>query len=61
MVGDAAAYRRHLAVRSWVVVRPSKIAPTRKDLSVAHNHGTERRISLPGFIQGNAHEPFILS
>jgi hypothetical protein len=60
MVGEAAVYRRHLTVRSWVVIRPSKIAPTREDLSVAHNHGAERGISLPGFVQGNAHEPFIV-
>ena len=60
MVGEAAVYRRHFAVRSWVVIRPSKIAPTREDLSVAHNYGAERGISLPSFIQGHAHEPFVV-
>jgi len=47
-------------MRGWVAVRPSKIVPAYKDLSVAHNHGAEREISLSSFIQGNAHEPFIL-
>jgi hypothetical protein len=60
MVGEAAVYRRHLAVRSCVVIRPSKIATTREHLSVAHNHGAERGISLPSFVQGNAHEAFIV-
>jgi hypothetical protein len=60
MVGEAAVYRRHLAVRSWVFIRPSKIAPTREDLFVAHDHRAERGISLPSFVQGNAHEPFIV-
>jgi hypothetical protein len=53
-------YRRHLAVRSGVIIRPSKIATTREDLSVAHNQGAERGISLPSFVQGNAHEAFIV-
>jgi hypothetical protein len=60
MVGEATAYRRHLAMCGWVAVRPSKIAPSCKDLSIAHNHGAEREISLPSFIQGHAHESFIV-
>jgi hypothetical protein len=45
VLAAAAVYRRHLAVRSWVVIRPSKIAPTREDLSVAHNHGRSEQAS----------------
>ena len=60
MIDEAAVYRRHLAMRGWIAVRPSKVAPACKDLSVAHNHRAEREISLPSFIQGNAHEPFIV-
>jgi hypothetical protein len=60
VVGDAAVYRRHLAMPGWVAVRPSKIAPARKDLSVAHNHGAEREITLPSLVQGQTHEPLIV-
>ena len=60
MVDEAAANRHHFAMRGRVAVRPPKIAPACKDLPVAHNHGAERKITLPGFIQGNAHEPFIV-
>jgi hypothetical protein len=37
VVDEATAYRSRLAMRGWVAVRPSKIAPARKHLSVAHN------------------------
>jgi len=60
VVDEAAAYCRYLAMCGWVAVRPSEIAPAREDLSVAHNYGAEREITLPSFIQGNAHEPFIV-
>jgi hypothetical protein len=50
VVDEAAAYRRHLAMRGWVAVRPSKIAAARKDLSITHDHRAEREISLPSFV-----------
>jgi hypothetical protein len=55
VVEEAAAYRRHLAMRGWVAVRPSKIAPACKDLSVWHSHRAEPEISLPRLVQGNPH------
>ena len=60
MVGETLADGDHFPVGGRVAVRPSKIASACKDLTVAHNHGAEREISLASFIEGDPHEPFIV-
>jgi len=47
-------------MRSRVVVGFSEIAPARDYFSVAHNDCAERIVALPGFLQRQAHEPFVV-
>jgi hypothetical protein len=60
MVGKVAADRHHFAVGGRIVVGPSEIAPARDNLALADDHGAERKVGLPGFIERHAHESFIL-
>jgi hypothetical protein len=60
MVGEAVANRHHFSMCGRVAVRPPKIASAGKHLPVTHNDCAERKIALPGFIEGDAHEPFIV-
>jgi hypothetical protein len=47
-------------MRRRVVIRPSKIVCAHENLPVAHNHGAEWCITLPGFIERGAHKAFIV-
>jgi hypothetical protein len=59
MHGQTPADRHHLAMRGRVAVGAAEIAAARDDRAVTHDHGAERIVGLPRFLDRIAHEPQI--
>jgi hypothetical protein len=61
MIGETTADRHHFPMSSRITGRSCNIVALCKNLPAAHDYGAKWGITLPGFIERNTHEPFIVT
>jgi len=57
---ETTADRHHFPMSGRITGRPCNVVPSCKNLPAADDHGAKGGITLPGFIERNTHEPFIV-